>query len=95
MGKNGMGKSSLAKAIAGHPDYPISSGEITFHGENITQISPEERAQRGIFLAFQYPIEIPNVSVANFIRAAMNAQNKKWKRLHSINCSMRTWIDSD
>jgi Fe-S cluster assembly ATP-binding protein len=77
MGKNGMGKSSLAKAIAGHPDYPISGGEIIFNGENITELSPEKRAQRGIFLAFQYPIEIPGVSIANFIRAAMNAQNKK------------------
>ncbi|MDR1590408.1 MAG: Fe-S cluster assembly ATPase SufC [Puniceicoccales bacterium] len=77
MGKNGTGKSSLAKAIAGHPDYVISSGEIIFRGENITQLSPEERAQRGIFLAFQYPIEIPGVSIANFIRSAMNAQNKK------------------
>ncbi|MDR1366535.1 MAG: Fe-S cluster assembly ATPase SufC [Puniceicoccales bacterium] len=77
MGKNGMGKSSLAKAIAGHPDYPILNGEIIFNGENITKLPPEERAQRGIFLAFQYPVEIPGVSIANFIRAAMNAQNKK------------------
>ncbi|MDR1435336.1 MAG: Fe-S cluster assembly ATPase SufC [Puniceicoccales bacterium] len=77
MGKNGMGKSSLAKAIAGHPDYPISGGEIIFRGENVTQLSPEERARRGIFLAFQYPIEIPGVSIANFIRSAMNAQSKK------------------
>jgi Fe-S cluster assembly ATP-binding protein len=77
MGKNGMGKSSLAKVIAGHPDYPIAGGEIIFNGENITQLPPEERARRGIFLAFQYPIEIPGVSIANFIRAAMNAQNKK------------------
>ncbi|MDR0418377.1 MAG: Fe-S cluster assembly ATPase SufC [Puniceicoccales bacterium] len=77
MGKNGMGKSSLAKAIAGHPDYSILNGEIIFNGENITKLPPEERAQRGIFLAFQYPVEIPGVSIANFIRAAMNAQNKK------------------
>jgi Fe-S cluster assembly ATP-binding protein len=77
MGKNGMGKSSLAKAIGGHPDYAVARGEIIFHGENITQLLPEERAQRGIFLAFQHPVEIPGVSVANFIRAAMNAQNKK------------------
>ncbi|MDR2812230.1 MAG: Fe-S cluster assembly ATPase SufC [Puniceicoccales bacterium] len=77
MGKNGMGKSSLAKAIAGHPDYEVIRGEIIFRGENITQLPPEERAQRGIFLAFQHPVEIPGVSIANFIRAAMNAQNKK------------------
>jgi Fe-S cluster assembly ATP-binding protein len=77
MGKNGMGKSSLAKTIAGHPDYAISQGKIIFHGEDITQLSPEERAQRGIFLAFQHPVEIPGVSIANFIRSAMNAQNKK------------------
>ncbi|MDR0590938.1 MAG: Fe-S cluster assembly ATPase SufC [Puniceicoccales bacterium] len=77
MGKNGAGKSSLAKAIAGHPDYQISDGEIIFDGQNIAQLPPEKRARLGIFLAFQNPIEIPGVSIANFIRAAMNAQNKK------------------
>jgi Fe-S cluster assembly ATP-binding protein len=88
MGKNGMGKSSLAKAIAGHPDYRVMSGDIIFNGENIRELSPEERARRGIFLTFQYPIEIPGVSVANFIRSAMNAQDKKmdtvvfYKRLY-------------
>ncbi|MDR2806948.1 MAG: Fe-S cluster assembly ATPase SufC [Puniceicoccales bacterium] len=77
MGKNGMGKSSLAKAIAGHPDYAMTKGEIIFDGEDIGQLPPELRAQRGIFLAFQHPIEIPGVSLSNFIRSAMNAQNKK------------------
>jgi Fe-S cluster assembly ATP-binding protein len=77
MGKNGAGKSSLAKAIAGHPDYQISGGEIIFGGQNIAQFSPERRARLGIFLAFQNPIEIPGISIANFIRATMNAQNKK------------------
>jgi Fe-S cluster assembly ATP-binding protein len=77
MGKNGTGKSSLTKAIAGHPDYAISSGEIILHGENIAQLASEERAKRGIFLAFQYPVEIPGVSIATFIRSAMNAQNRK------------------
>ncbi|MDR2200897.1 MAG: Fe-S cluster assembly ATPase SufC [Puniceicoccales bacterium] len=77
MGKNGRGKSSLAKAIVGYPDYHVTGGEIVFNGENMVQLPPEERAQRGIFLAHQNPVAIPGVSVSTFIRAAMNAQQKK------------------
>lgn len=81
MGQNGEGKSSLAKAIAGHPDYRVQKGQILFQGEDITSLRPEEIAKKGIFFAMQYPVDIPGVSVANFIRAAMNAQGKKMETL--------------
>ena len=77
MGKNGAGKSSLLKAIAGHPDYQITAGKIIFNTQDITDMSPDQRARLGLFLAFQHPVEIPGVSIANFLRAAMNAQGKK------------------
>lgn len=74
MGKNGSGKSTLAKVIAGHPKYVVKQGEIIFNGQNITFMEPEERSHNGIFLAFQYPVEIPGVSNADFLRTAYNAQ---------------------
>nr|YP_010903660.1 Iron-sulfur cluster formation ABC transporter ATP-binding subunit [Hypnea wynnei]WCH56512.1 Iron-sulfur cluster formation ABC transporter ATP-binding subunit [Hypnea wynnei] len=80
MGKNGSGKSTLAKVIAGHPNYNITHGNIKFNGQNITDMNPEERAIRGIFLAFQYPIEIPGVSNADFLRLAYNAKQKAYKK---------------
>jgi Fe-S cluster assembly ATP-binding protein len=73
MGPNGSGKSTLANAIMGHPDYEVTDGEILFDGENITEMAPHERAKLGLFLAFQYPVAIPGVSVANFLRLAINA----------------------
>ena len=73
MGPNGSGKSTLANAIMGHPDYEVTDGEILFNGENITEMAPHERAKLGLFLAFQYPVAIPGVSVANFLRLAINA----------------------
>ena len=77
MGPNGSGKSTLAKVIAGHPDYEVTEGEIlydvNFKKVNILELEPEERAQEGIFLAFQYPVEIPGVSISAFLRAAFNA----------------------
>nr|YP_009295794.1 hypothetical protein Schim_048 [Schimmelmannia schousboei]AOM64729.1 hypothetical protein Schim_048 [Schimmelmannia schousboei] len=76
MGKNGSGKSTLAKVIAGHPSYTITQGNIYLYGEDITFQEPEERSHKGIFLAFQYPIEIPGVSNADFLRLAYNAQKK-------------------
>lgn len=72
MGPNGSGKSTLSKVLTGHPAYTISEGEIKFDGENINGLSPEERAHLGIFLAFQYPVEIPGVSNVNFLRTAIN-----------------------
>lgn len=74
MGPNGTGKSTLSKAIAGHPDYTITSGEVLIDGKSILGIEPDERARAGLFLAFHYPSEIPGVSIANFIRAALQAK---------------------
>jgi Fe-S cluster assembly ATP-binding protein len=73
MGPNGSGKSTLASILLGHPAYEITKGSITFKGEDITELGPDERARLGMFLAFQYPTEIPGVSVSNFLRTAMSA----------------------
>ena len=70
MGPNGTGKSTLAKVIAGHPDYTITSGDVLLDGKSILEFEADERARAGLFLAFQYPSEIPGVSIANFLRAA-------------------------
>jgi Fe-S cluster assembly ATP-binding protein len=78
MGPNGSGKSTLAYVIAGHPAYEVTEGSIRYNGEDIFELSPDERAQRGIFLAFQYPTVIPGVSMANFLRMAVtNVRNAK------------------
>ncbi|MBE34129.1 MAG: Fe-S cluster assembly ATPase SufC [Opitutaceae bacterium] len=74
MGPNGTGKSTLVKAIAGHPDYTITSGDVLLDGESVLVMEPDERSRSGIFLAFQYPSEIPGVSIANFLRAAQQAR---------------------
>ena len=76
MGPNGAGKSTLSSVIAGKEDYEVTEGEILFEGENISEDAPEERAHKGIFLSFQYPVEIPGVSVTNFIKAALNETRK-------------------
>lgn len=76
MGRNGSGKSTFSKVLAGHPDYEVTAGEIIFKGENILDLEPEERAQKGIFLAFQYPLEIPGVSNLDFLRVAYNSRRK-------------------
>jgi len=74
MGPNGTGKSTLSKAIAGHPDYKITGGDVLIDGQSILGMEPDERARAGIFLAFQYPSDIPGVTIANFIRAALQAR---------------------
>jgi Fe-S cluster assembly ATP-binding protein len=74
MGPNGTGKSTLSKAIAGHPDYTITSGDVLIDGVSILDKEPDERARAGLFLAFQYPSEIPGVTIANFLRAALQAR---------------------
>jgi|TARA_B110000977_G_scaffold201417_1_gene295915 Fe-S cluster assembly ATP-binding protein len=76
MGKNGSGKSTFAKIVAGHPAYRVTGGDILFEGESILETVPEERSQKGIFLGFQYPIEVPGVSNADFLRLSCNARRK-------------------
>jgi Fe-S cluster assembly ATP-binding protein len=76
MGPNGSGKSTLAQVLAGHPGYEVTSGSATYDGEDLLALPPEERAQKGIFLAFQYPVEIPGVTNAYFLRAAYNEIRK-------------------
>lgn len=81
MGPNGTGKSTLLKAIAGHPDYTITQGDVLLDGKSILEQEPDERARAGIFLAFQYPSEIPGVSIANFLRAAVQARMAEGEEL--------------
>ena len=76
MGPNGSGKSTLAYALMGHPAYQVTEGQILFDGEDLTELGADERAQRGLFLAFQYPHAIPGVTVTSFLRSAINAQRK-------------------
>jgi len=74
MGKNGSGKSTLAKIMAGHPSYTVTGGDVLLDGESLLDKEPEERSHAGLFLAFQYPMEVPGVSIANFLRAAVQAR---------------------
>ena len=76
MGPNGSGKSTFSKVLAGHPAYKVTGGEVIFQGENLLEMEPEERARAGIFLAFQYPLEIPGVSNLDFLRVAYNSRRK-------------------
>ncbi|MGB5913967.1 MAG: Fe-S cluster assembly ATPase SufC [Phormidesmis sp.] len=76
MGLNGSGKSTFSKVLAGHPDYEVTAGEVIFKGQNLLELEPHERANSGIFLAFQYPLEIPGVSNRDFLRVAYNAHRK-------------------
>lgn len=76
MGPNGAGKSTLSAVIAGHPMYEVSEGEILLNGKDLLSMNPEERAREGVFLSFQYPVEIPGVSMVNFMRTALNEKRK-------------------
>lgn len=76
MGTNGAGKSTLSNVIVGHPKYEVTEGSITFNGQNLLAMTPEERSHAGIFMSFQTPVEIPGVSMTNFMRAAVNARRK-------------------
>ena len=76
MGPNGSGKSTLSSVIAGNEDYEVSSGSITYEGDDLLEMAPEERSHRGVFLSFQYPVEIPGLSVSNFIKTAINEKKK-------------------
>ncbi|AFY34639.1 Fe-S cluster assembly ATPase SufC [Calothrix sp. PCC 7507] len=76
MGQNGSGKSTFSKVLAGHPAYTVTGGEVIFQGQNLLELEPAERAQAGVFLAFQYPLEIPGVSNLDFLRVAYNSRRK-------------------
>ncbi|MFL6286640.1 MAG: Fe-S cluster assembly ATPase SufC [Pyrinomonadaceae bacterium] len=76
MGPNGSGKSTLAKILAGHPAYVVTKGEVLYEGRNLLELAPDERAREGVFLAFQYPVEVPGVSNAQFLRLAYNEKRK-------------------
>jgi Fe-S cluster assembly ATP-binding protein len=95
MGPNGSGKSTLAKVLAGHPDYVVTSGSVTMDGENILELEPDERARRGLFLAFQYPSEIPGVTIANFLRAAVQARLPEGEELEATDYYARLYKKMD
>jgi Fe-S cluster assembly ATP-binding protein len=83
MGPNGSGKSTLAKVLAGHPDYNVIKGKVMMDGENLLELEPDERARKGLFMAFQYPSEIPGVTIANFLRAAMQSRLPEGEELEA------------
>ncbi len=83
MGPNGSGKSTLANVLAGKEDYEITSGEVTYEGQNLLEMAPENRARAGLFLSFQYPVEIPGVPMVNFLKAAVN-EHRKFKGLEPL-----------
>lgn len=95
MGPNGSGKSTLSKVIGGHPDYTVTKGEVLLDGENILGMEPDERSRKGIFLAFQYPMEIPGVSNANFIRAALQARLPEGEELEATEYYARLYEKMD
>ena len=95
MGPNGTGKSTLAKAIAGHPDYTITSGDVLLDGHSILALEADERARAGLFLAFQYPSEIPGVSIANFLRAARQARLAEGEELDATAYYKRLYSKMD
>ena len=76
MGPNGSGKSTLSSVIAGDENYEVESGSIMLNGEDLLEMDPDERAHKGVFLSFQYPVEIPGISVSNFMKAAINEKRK-------------------
>jgi Fe-S cluster assembly ATP-binding protein len=83
MGPNGSGKSTLAKVLAGHPDYTVIAGKVLMDGENLLDLAPDERARQGLFMAFQYPSEIPGVTIANFLRAALQSRLPQGEELEA------------
>lgn len=84
MGKNGSGKSTLAKVMAGHPTYERTSGDVLLNGQSIIEMEPDERARTGLFLAFQYPMEVPGVTIANFLRAALQARLPEGEEIDAV-----------
>ena len=86
MGPNGAGKSTLSSVLTGHPAFTVTEGSITFYGKNLLALSPEDRSREGIFMSFQYPVEIPGVSMVNFMRTAVN-EHRKYNGLEPISAS--------
>lgn len=95
MGPNGSGKSTLSKAIGGHPDYTVTSGEVLLDGENVLGLGPDERSRKGLFLAFQYPMEIPGVSNANFLRAALQARLPEGEEIEATDFYAQLYEEMD
>ena len=95
MGPNGSGKSTLAKVLAGHPDYVVTAGSVTMDGENILELAPDERARKGLFMAFQYPSEIPGVTIANFLRAAVKARLPEGEELEATEYYAKLYQEMD
>jgi Fe-S cluster assembly ATP-binding protein len=95
MGPNGSGKSTLAKVLAGHPDYVVTGGSVTMNGENILELEPDERARKGLFMAFQYPSEIPGVTIAKFLRAAIQARLPEWEELEATDYYQKLYEKMD
>ena len=95
MGPNGSGKSTLAKVLAGHPDYVVTAGSVAMDGENILELEPDERARKGLFLAFQYPSEIPGVTIANFLRAAVQARLPEGEELEATDYYAKLYQEMD
>ena len=95
MGPNGSGKSTLAKVLAGHPDYTVTAGSVTMDGDDILGLEPDERARQGLFLAFQYPSEIPGVTIANFLRAAVQSRMPKNEELEATDYYARLYRKMD
>ena len=93
MGPNGSGKSTLANTVMGNPTYEVTEGQILFNGEDLTEASPDERARAGLFLAFQYPATIPGVSVANFLRMAVNARRDEPMKVKDFGKYMRENVE--
>ncbi|MCQ2208771.1 MAG: Fe-S cluster assembly ATPase SufC [Paludibacteraceae bacterium] len=86
MGPNGSGKSTLSSVLSGHPAYTVTEGEVFFNGKNLLEMTPEARSCEGLFMSFQYPVEIPGVSMVNFMRAAVN-EHRKYKGLEQLSAS--------
>jgi Fe-S cluster assembly ATP-binding protein len=95
MGPNGSGKSTLSQAIGGHPDYTVTSGDVLLDGESLLGLEPDERARKGLFLAFQYPMEIPGVSNANFLRAALNARQSDGEEIEATDFYAKMYEEMD
>ncbi|MEK6230031.1 MAG: ABC transporter ATP-binding protein, partial [Actinomycetota bacterium] len=93
MGPNGSGKSTLANAIMGNPNYEVTEGQVIFNGEDMTEADPDERARAGLFMAFQYPATVPGVSVANFLRLAVNARRDEPMKVKDFGKFMRANVD--